>query len=591
LPTVSDAIIQELVKSGVDHFFLVVGGNAMYLDEAIRASGIPFTAFHHEQSAAMAAESYARLNGKVSVCVATSGPGASNLLTGIAGAYYDSVPVIFLSGQPKSTELRTASMPKGVRQVGTFELPMALIAEGVTKKSAVLNDPSQALILLKEMLSLAKTGRPGPVLIELPVDIQGASFESSSTDEVDRTFIPPTREIANFLDLFASKLSNSSEPLIAIGHGVRAAGEVEALRDILSLLGIPIVTTQLAKDFISYDDPLFVGHFGIRGDRAGNFAIQECDLLLTIGTSLHQQNIGYEPDLFAPNAEKFVVEYEGSVSGKGNFKDAFFLDTDLPLFIREFSSRSLTSNEGSWVRLNVARKSKYASENEPHLFTESPINMYDFIFALAAASGETDVIVTDAGLCFYIMGQAFKVKGNQRYIVSGGLGSMGYALPAAIGLSLGANRRVIAVTGDGSMQMNVQEIATLSLKQSNTNIFIINNGGYASIRNTQQSFFGGGFIGTSPESGVVFPNWRLIANAYGIKYFAISSNVAMVDQIHSILNVDAPKIIEVVAQQVQVVMPGVGSYRDSDGVLRSHSLADMSPKLAEDSGSNPLEFN
>lgn len=591
---VADYVVNRLIESGVDHFFILVGGNVMHLNDAIRVSNVPYTAFHHEQSATMAAESYSRVTGKIACVVVTSGPGATNVVTGVAGAFYDSVPLVVICGNAKSSDLRTQDMPCGVRQVGTFELPIHEICEPITKYSALITSSSHVEEILDSAISSCLEGRPGPSLINLPLDIQGENMirESSPSKLDNLTHYVDSVDKVDLSDLIP-ELQSSLRPAVLIGHGVRASGLSDRLLDLIKRIDVPIFTTQLAKDFVAYDDDLFVGHVGVRGDRPGNIGIQNSDFILCIGTSLHQQNIGYEPQLFAPKSKKFILEMDRSVSGKNLPIEAKYIDGSIAGFLKafEFISLHYCNSNGSWLRELRALKDKYAVVKEPHDFSTTDINMYQFVDSLSTSLNGNETVITDAGLCFYIMGQAFKLKRGQRYVVSGGLGSMGYALPASIGASLASKNPVIAVTGDGSMQMNVQELATLNLLGTKTKIFVINNGGYASIRNTQRSFFGADFIGLSENSGLTMPNWRLISSAYGIDYRSISESSDLNRGLKEILESSKTQLIEVFCQHNQVVMPGVGNYRDEVGNLRSDALNEMIPKLSNDSTVNNLVLN
>ena len=591
---VADYVISRLIESGVDHFFLVVGGNVMHLHDAIRVSKVSYTAFHNEQAATMAAEAYARVTEQLACVVVTSGPGATNIITGVAGAYYDSVPLIVICGNAKSADLRGKEMPNGVRQVGTFELPIQDLCAPITKYSSLVTSSKDVGEILDKAISSCLEGRPGPAVINFPLDIQGEKMIKPFDSTLGKYGSASVQDV-NHDDLFflISALKNSLRPSVLVGHGVRASHTSDQLLELLKRLNLPIFTTQLAKDFIPYEDGLFIGHVGVRGDRPGNVGIHNSDFILCIGTSLHQQTIGYEPQLFAPNAKKFVLEMDGSVSGKRLQIEARYLDFSIDRFIKEFKhlEESYSNSNDLWLQELRGLKTRYAVVKEPHNFSTPEINMYEFVEFLSSNLEGDETVITDAGLCFYVMGQAFRLKLGQRYIVSGGLGSMGYALPASIGASLVRNHPVIAVTGDGSMQMNVQELATLSLLGTKTKIFVINNGGYASIRNTQHSFFGPDYIGASESSGVTMPDWGLISSAYGIEHRAISKSSDLNRALREILESPKTQLIEVLCQHDQVVMPAVGNYNDVLGNLRSDPLNEMKPKLSDESTDINLILN
>jgi len=582
----AETVVQALIEEGVDNFFIVAGGGVMFVHEAIRSSQANFTCFHHEQSAAMAAEAYARVSGKLGVVCVTSGPGASNLTTGVAGAFLDSVPLIVIAGQSKTTEVVTESMSAGVRQVGTFELPIVKMLSPITKLSLQASIDSNPKDMVSRLISAAKLGRPGPVYLEIPIDVQNHICDFSTGHVSDRLKGQTKFELATgetrlrLLDELTESLQSSSRPLVIAGHGVRASGLGGRFMGVIEKLGLPVVTTQLAKDLLPFDHDRYVGHVGIRGDRAGNWAVQTADFVFCLGTSLQTQTTGFDPKQFAPYATKVVIDFEESVSRKGlNIQDVVYHNVSLDIAISTLEQVVYNPTEASidWARLCQRHKTEKAVEHEPHDVSTQELNIYEFIFSLSGAANPNATILTDAGLCFYAMGQAFKLKQGQKYIVSGGLGSMGYALPAAIGASIANLGPVIAVTGDGSLQMNIQELATASLLHRDIALFVINNGGYASIRNTQSSFFEGKHIGSSQESGVSFPDWQVISSAYGLKYKKIDDRKTLSKSVIESLQMEGPRLIEVICQQNQAIFPYVASSRNKFGELVSDPLNPMSP--------------
>jgi acetolactate synthase-1/2/3 large subunit len=589
---VADAIISIVQAHGVSVVFGVVGGNAMYLNDAVRVSGLKFIPFHNEQSAAIAAEAYARSTGKLAVCLVTSGPGASNTTTGVAGMYLDSAPVFVIAGQAKSTELVESEMASGVRQVGTFELPMVSILNRITKASHCFSSADDIHELVARMIRICVSGRPGPVYLEVPLDLQDVVVPNQQLTEVICTEKPTEECVDNpdkFINDYLNELNSSRSPLIIVGHGVRVSNQVEQFKFFASEIGVPIVSTQIAKDVIPYDFPLFVGHVGVRGDRPGNFAVQEADLILTLGTSLQQQTTGYDVKDFAPGAKLYVVDYEHSVSSKNSgliFQN--LVNVDCENFLARFKvlnaqRRIPRSSFEEWKQINSVRKIKYAVQKEPHNLSSLRINLYEFVEGLNQVMGQNHYYVTDAGLCFYVIGQALRIGEHQRYLVSGGLGSMGWALPASIGAAFASEGSVVCVIGDGSMQMCLQELATVFNQNLNCKIFVINNNGYASIRNTQKSFFGSSYVGCDPASGLSMPDWRLIAEAYNLQYAIIADRNQLGTQLELVQKCKGPILIEVLAQEVQQIMPTIVSVRGEDGTFRSNPLNQMSPDV---SGSN-----
>jgi acetolactate synthase-1/2/3 large subunit len=581
----SDAIIAALVKEGAGHFFIVAGGGVMYVQEAIRKAKLPYTAFHHEQAAAMAAEGYYRVTGKIGVVCVTTGPGVSNTVTGVIGAYLDSAAVFVVAGQAKTTEIVSEKMAPGVRQIGTFEIPSLQIFDSITKGSERAIPGSNPYLVVSSLAEKAKTGRPGPVYLEIPFDVQN-SDPGGMLDFIELSKEPANPNVyssarIDLLRAISELLPNSKKPLIIAGHGVRVSGQRDYFAVVTESLNVPVVTTQLAKDLLPHAHKNFVGHVGLRGDRAGNKAVDEADLIISLGTSLQTQTIGFETRQFAPKAIKLIVDFEGSVSKKNeDISNASYFDLGIKESLDLLMEISFVPTEENlaWSNLNLCQKYEISVEREPHDFSTKELNIYEFIFALGDSLESGEVIVTDAGLCFYAMGQAFKTKEDQRYIVSGGLGSMGYALPSAIGITAGTDNPVVVVTGDGSMQMNVQELATAKVMKKNLSIFVINNGGYASIRNTQGSFFEGKHIGSSLETGVAFPNWKKLADAYGINYFRIDNRNFLSKDIKNVMQTEGPKVIEVICQYDQVIYPYVASSRNEQGRLVSDPLGQMSPK-------------
>ena len=562
----------------------------MFLNEAIRMSAVKYTIFHHEQSAAMAAEAYARLNGKVAACISTSGPGATNLITGVAGAFLDSAAVVFLSGQAKSNEIGTADMKPGVRQFGTFELPVNTIISPIVKESVLFHQNDDIVFETQRLVQVANSGRPGPVYLEFPLDLQSREYVEKNQTGISLNLTktsPPHLELSDVnkskLEELLQDLSTSIRPVIFAGHGIRSSNSIEMFMQLVDALCIPVITTQLAKDLIPYSNSFFIGHPGIRGDRAGNYCLQESDLIITIGTSLQQQSIGYDSSKFAPKAKKYVLDYDKSVSSKKlHLGNAIYIEEDLRVFILYLLTRiSDTSSSFTehrfWLQLNEARKNALPVHSEPHEQSSAEINLYNFVAALSRESKPADVFVSDAGLCYYVMGQALLIKDGQRYIVSGGLGAMGYAIPASIGASITKNTHVYCVTGDGSAQFNIQELATLSELQSNVTIFIINNNGYASIRNTQKAFFSGNLIGSSEKSGIRMPSWELLANAYEIPFLRVATYEDLEEKMRQIVHQQGPLLVEVLCQENQVLMPSIQSKKNSAGVLISDDLSEMWP--------------
>lgn len=580
---VSDFIAGHLEAIGVKAVFLLSGGGMMHLIDAVSRSAVPYICCHHEQACAMAAEGYARQKGALGVCYATSGPGATNILTGLVGAWQDSSPVLFITGQSKRTQTIQLAGSPGLRQFGTFEVDIVPIVSSVTKYAHMVETPERIRYHLEKAIHLATTGRPGPVLLDIPLDIQGAPIDPDTLAAFTPDAAAPPKWNDGTLNFVAEKIAAAARPLLLIGHGVRSAGAVPALNTLMGKLGIPVVTTQLAKDAVAYDNSLFVGHCGPKGDRAGNFAVQTADLILSIGSSLHSQTIGFEAELFAPTAYKIQVDSDAAVLNRGDVAVDMRIEADVHDFIAALARRSGNGGDHDAWRTRCANwKSHFMVRDEPHVKNADEINFYELAEALSEALDAHATLVTDAGSAFYVMGQGFRLTEGQRYIVSGALGAMGFALPAAIGAAVAApDRTIVCVTGDGSLHLNVHELATLSHNQLNVKLFIVDNDGYASIRNTQKGFFAGQFIGASRDSGVSLPALDKLADAYGIRLETMRQGEDLAVAVRRIMALPGPVLCRVRAQVNQLVIPGVASRQLPDGRMRSNPLHIMSPLLPE----------
>ena len=583
---VADYIAGTLAKHGVKCVFMVSGGGMMHLIDAVPRAGLTYVCNHHEQACAMAAEGYARKTGELGVCYATSGPGATNILTGLVGAWQDSAPVLFLTGQSNVKQTIQGSGIEGLRQFGTFEVDIVPIVKSVTKYAAFIDDASTIRMHLEKAIALATSGRPGPVLLDIPLNIQGAPVDPAS-------LLGYAPEPANEPDLSTAirgvmdRLHTAKRPLILAGHGVRMGKAAELFRDVIDALGVPVALTQLSKDLLPYAHPLFTGHPGVKGDRAGNFAVQNADVILTIGCSLHAQTTGYDQSMFAPNAYKIQVDIDRAVLQREAAKVDEKICADVHVFLRALHTHMRVpfrtdADLDAWRTRCREWKEWYAVRKEPHVIDDGPVNLYEFVDVLSDQLRGKETIVTDAGCSFYVLGQAFKLKDTQRYIVSGALGSMGYALPAGIGAAqTGDAHPVICVTGDGSLQTNIQELATMRHVSPNLKLFIISNDGYASIRNTQQSFFQGYYVGSSHDSGVWMPPLQKIADAYNLPYVLCGKRADLQSAVERTLSQNGPVICEVMCQATQQIIPSVTSVRLPDGRMQSKNLDEMYPFLEE----------
>ena len=582
---VADYMAHKVVEAGADCFFVLTGGMAMHLNDAFgRESSLRYYCNHHEQATAMAADAYARQTGRLGVAMATSGPGATNLLTGLVGAYQDSVPVIFFTGQCKRVEtVRGRNIP-GLRQCGFLEVDIVPIVQSVTKYAAFVESPERARYHIEKAIHLARSGRPGPVLLDIPLDVQAAPFPEDSEGYTPEEKVVPACTPTEIEDIFKC-LAKAKRPLILAGHGIRVADQVASFREFVHRVQVPVVTTFMAKDLMPYSDSLFVGHPGPRGVRGANFAVQAADLILIMGCSLHIQTVGYEGDLFAPNAHKIQIEIDPSLQERERVGVQQKYTWDIKDYLPRFLNRAVShenSTPKKWIAACQSWKENYGICREPHDFggVEDPTNLYEFVDVLSDMLEGNETILTDAGQPHPILGQAFRVKGNQRYLNPGSLAEMGYALPASFGpAAADPNLNVIAVTGDGSLQTNIQELQTLVHYGWNVKLFVINNGGYGSIRRTQETFFKGFMMGSTPETGVTMPETEAICNAYGLRFVRCENRSRLRPVLQEVLAQKGPVLCEVMAQYNQRILPGVPSYLLPDGSMRSKALEQMSPEI------------
>ena len=585
---VADYIVGELRRNGVDRIFMLPGGMIMHLMDAVGCSkGLKYYCSHHEQASAMAADGYAKESGKLGVCFVTSGPAATNILTGLVGSYQDSVPLLFITGQCKLKETIQGRKIKGLRQCGFLEADIVPIVKSVTKYAAFVDDPRDIRMHLEKAIHLATTGRPGPVLLDIPLDIQGASIDPEKL----KGYAVSAREnriSAAHIERLMKRLHASKRPMILAGHGIRVAGMVSEFKRLVSKLKVPVATTLMAKDLLPYDHPYFAGHPGPRAQRGANFSIQSADLIISMGSSLNIQTVGYEGELFAPNAYKIQIDCDSSLLKKQQVGVNWQLKWDIKDYIPTLLNTSLNYQKPrewiAWAQTIRQWNKKYSSRTESHYFggKGSRVNLYEFIQVLSELTHGEETLLTDAGQPHPIFGQALEIKGNQRYLNQGSFAGMGYALPAAIGAAIAAPRKTIIPTiGDGSFQTNIHELQTVYYYQSNLKIFVINNDGYASMKTTQNNFFKGRMVASTRETGVTMPDTKKIAYAYGIPYVVCRNRGELRRKVSEVLGSKGPVICEIFALTDQRIFPAVPSQMLPNGQMKSLALDEMMPSIGQ----------
>lgn len=582
---IADFIFNFLASKGCDTVFMVSGGQAMYLvDTLCRSPRFTTICTHHEQSAGMAAEAYGRITGKPAVALVTAGPGSVNVINGVVGGWTDSSPMFIVSGQSALSYVQYQQKTH-IRQYGIQGINVRPIVEHATKYFVTIDDPLKILFYLQKAYYLATTGRPGPVWIEVPLDVQNMAVATGLMEEfrppVDRTDIKLLKQQVKSI---YGLLSVAKRPLLIVGQGVRIAKAVDALYMLLSRLRIPVVTSRLGIDIIESDNDLYVGRPGNYGERSANFAIQNADLIISVGCRLASALVGYDVKHFGKHAKKIVVDVDSEELDKPGTPIDLKIHADAKLFLDEMIHELDPTKKydfSPWIQKCNDWKTCYHVVLDSYRY-EKPVNSYYFTERLSALATKDDMILVDTGSCFHIVCQTWKIKKDQRFLTTGGLSSMGYWV-AGLGACMANNRkRTIVITGDGSLQMNIQEFATIKHNNLPIKVFIFNNNGYLLIRQTQRNFMDGRIFGESPETGVWCPDSLKIADAYGIRGIRIDSVDGIDKNIKEVLDYDGPVICDVMTPKWQLIVPRVSSEKRPDGTLVPRPYEDMYPYLDEE---------
>lgn len=583
---VSEYIANRLAEFGVRHVFMLTGGGSMFLNYALgKHSQIKPIFNHHEQASAMAAEGYARITGKPAVVNVTTGPGGINALNGVYGAFTDSIPMLILSGQVKrETYIRTYDLPE-LRQLGDQEVDIVSMVKVITKYAVTVTDPQTIRYHLEKAWHLAQTGRPGPCWLDIPIDVQSSLVDENQLEGF-ASFLKPEPAPAHLKESVAealTRLKNAERPVILAGSGVRISGQVEQFLDIAHKLGIP-VTTGWTHDTIASDDPVFCGRPGTIGTRGGNFAVQNSDVLLVLGSRLNIRQTGYAWKSFARAAYKIWVDVDAAELNRPTIKPDMPIHADLKDFFKEMQNQLTdwdSKRHSEWLAWCKERNQKYPAVLPKHREFNGRINPYHFMGTLFDNLGADDVVITGNATACIVSFQAGKIKMGQRLFSNSGSASMGYDLPASIGAAVaGDGRQVICLAGDGSLQLNIQELQTVIHYQLPLKIFVLNNNGYLSIRTSQKGFFGG-VVGEGPESDVTFPDFIKLAQAYGFQTQRLDSADFEIG-LRDVLSAKGPVLCEVMLDPAQGFEPRQSSRPLPDGRIVSAPLEDMFPFLERD---------
>jgi acetolactate synthase-1/2/3 large subunit len=553
----------------------------MHLNDSLgRESRIKFVCNHHEQACAMAAESYARITGNLGVINVTTGPGGINALNGVFGAWTDSIPMLVLSGQVKRETCLAAMPTPDLRQLGDQEADIVQMAAPITKYAQVVLEPESIRYHLERAVYLATHGRPGPCWLDIPVDVQSARVDESSM-----TAYHPSEDVISFgsnnIPEVISRIRAAARPVIMVGTGVRTAKAEKLFHSIIERLGIPVTTAFNAHDLLPSDHPLHCGRPATIGDRPGNLAVQNSDLLLILGCRLNIRQVSYNWPAFARAAFKIQVDIDPAEFQKPTVKPDLGVHADLHDFLQELENQLSRYSPGHswWLEWCRERVRRYPVVQPHHRNPDKPLNPYHFMDLLFDQLNEHDTVACGDATACVVTFQAGKLKKGQRLFSNSGSASMGYDLPAAIGAAFAKEgHRVICMAGDGSVQLNIQELQTIVHHQLPIKIFVMNNGGYLSIRTTQQSFFGGNFVGEGPRSGVSFPDIVRLAEAYGIPSKRIDT-VDCRDLIVEALETPGPYLCEVMLDPEQGFEPRLSSRVLPDGTMVSSPLEDLYPFL------------
>jgi acetolactate synthase I/II/III large subunit len=580
----SDYIIEFLAREGVKHIFLLPGGGCMHLTDSVaKNKNVSFVACLHEQGAAIAADGYAQYSRSLGVALVTTGPGSTNAITGVAGSWIESVPVLILSGQVKTPDIKPSA---DMRMMGFQEVDITPMVKPVTKYAVTIMDPESVRFHMEKAVYLARTGRPGPVWINVPLDIQAREIDPEKLRPFDRpapaaTADAPLKAAATrALDL----LAQSTRPVILAGYGVKLARAEELLLEVLERLGVPVLLTWKGADLLPEEHPLFFGRPGTLALRGANFIQQNSDFILTIGARLDFGQIGYASETFARAAKKVIVDIDPLELNKFRFAVDLPVAADAGDFLREIKRQIdgfVRPDLSAWFERCHCWKLRYPAVAPAWRTQETFVNSYVLVEALSRLMKPGDLLVPgSSGACSDISLQTFQFKMGQRALNSPGIGAMGFGLPQSMGACVASGKRTtVCVNGDGGFQLNIQELETVRRLDLPVKYFVLNNNGYASMRLTHRNYFSGRLIASDPSSGLTLPNVRRQADAYGIANNRIENHSHLDERIREVLEHPGPFIAEVMVDPEEQTQPKVKSVLTVDGRMVSKPLEDLAPFL------------
>ena len=584
---VADFVFKTLADSGVQDVFMISGGGAMFLNDALgQEKRIRTICTHHEQGAAIAAEGYARTTGKLAVASVTTGPGGTNAITGVIGGWLDSIPILFISGQVKFSTCLASRPGLPLRQLGDQEINIVDIVRPVTKYAAMVTDPKQIRFELEKAMHTAMSGRKGPVWLDIPINIQSAEINEEDlpgfTPEPESITCPEVE----IKEVFR-KLQTAKAPVLIAGHGIRLADAVPELNQLIERLKIPVLSTFEGFDMIPSDSPYFAGRIGTIGSRAGNIVLQNADFILCIGTRNNIRQVSYNYENFAKRADTVaVVDIDPAELQKNTIRITDPVCSDAKVFLKKFLNLSENADLpdfSRWLDWSIARERKYSVLPEPAPGTVG-VNPYLFTRILTESLPENAIVSCTNATPSIALFQSGIVKKGQIMYCNSGCAAMGFGLPAALGGTAAAKNGELTVCleGDGSLMMNLQELQTIRYHNFNVKLFLYNNNEYCSIRQTQDNFFEGRHSGCDSNSGVTFPDWKILASAFGWRYEQINTAEDARTKLPELLAAEGPVFVDVKLIPGYRFEPKLSSRKLADGTMVSASLEDMFPFLPEE---------
>ena len=585
---VADYIAEKLADHGIRHVFMVTGGGAMHLNDAFgRSKDLSVVCCHHEQTCAMAAESYFRVTNRLAAVNVTTGPGGTNAVTGVYGAYVDSMGMIVISGQVKwETLVRSTNLP--LRQLGDQEVDIVKMVEGITKYAVVVHDPLTIRYHLERALHLALSGRPGPVWLDVPINVQGSKIDPAALQGYHPADDAPAWETSDLqaaVHEVVARLQAAERPVIYAGTGVRLSGQYNTFLNLAEKLGVPIVGAWNSNDLLPDDHPAYAGRPGSIGDRAGNFTVQNADFLLILGCRLNIRLVSYNWEKFARHAFKVMVDVDAAELKKPTLKIDLPVHADLKDFLPALAAATATlqPRNAAWLAWCRARVSRYPVVLPEYWQLTDKVNPYCFMERLSAQVVENELIACGNGSACVTAFQAIRIRKGMRLFHNSGCASMGYDLPAAIGVAEAhPGRRVICLAGDGSIMMNLQELQTIAGRKLPVKVFIMNNTGYHSIRQTQANFFSDNIVGCGTDSALSFPDFGKVAHAFGLPFRRCQTHGELSSAIEATLAEQGAAICEIMIDLAQSFAPKLSSRKLEDGRMVTAALEDMAPFLSRE---------